>query len=200
MEDIYSKTYVDLLTTDQGGIDAFIKKYDSLDHVTRFEIVELLRIAAVDEWLASYNYYASEAHSKTDGKADFDPEFHAHAGEELKHFEDLNMRLREMNQEPLVFPMQSFISMNSSGAAWKQEMNSGDSVEILKRRLDEEKGAVKFYSLVLRVIKRLEDETGEYDSTTETLVKKIKADEEQHERELRELLVQHDGKYSEVVA
>ena len=79
-------------------------------------------------------------------------------------------------------------------------MNSSNSVEMLKRRLEEERGAVKFYDLVIRMVKRLEQETGEYDSTTETLAKKLKSDEEKHERELRELLDQYDAKHAEVIA
>ncbi len=200
MDDIFSKAYVDMISPAKGGVDEFIKKYDAKEQITRADIVDLLAVAAIDEWLAVFNYYASEAHTKTNGKQDFDPEFTAHAKEELEHFEKINNRIRELSQVPLQIPMQSYFSANSSGLEWKQELNSNDSVEILRRRLEEERGAIKFYAMLIRALKKLEEETGEYDSTTETLVKSIKADEEEHEKDLRELLAQYDEEHTEVVA
>lgn len=200
MDDIFSKAYVDMISPAKGGVDEFIKKYDAKEQITRADIVDLLATAAIDEWLAVFNYYASEAHTKTNGKQDFDPEFIAHAKEELEHFEKINNRIRELSQVPLQIPMQSYFSANSSGLEWKQELNSSDSVEILRRRLEEERGAIKFYAMLIRALKKLEEETGEYDSTTETLVKSIKADEEEHEKDLRELLAQYDEEHTEVVA
>lgn len=200
MDDIFSKAYVDMISPARGGVDEFIKKYDAKEQITRADIVDLLAVAAIDEWLAVFNYYASEAHTKTNGKQDFDPEFIAHAKEELEHFEKINNRIRELSQVPLQIPMQSYFSANSSGLEWKQELNSSDSVEILRRRLEEERGAIKFYAMLIRALKKLEEETGEYDSTTETLVKNIKADEEEHEKDLRELLAQYDEEHTEVIA
>ena len=72
---------------------------------------------------------------------------------------------------------------------WKQE-TSTTSVDILRNRLNEELGAIEFYDLVLQIIDRVKKETGHDDSTTKQLIRKIKADEEEHAKDLKQLIDQ----------
>ena len=58
-------------------------------------IKNLLAIAVADEQLAELNYLYSYSLQKTEGKADFDPEFEQHEEEERQHKYDLINRLRE---------------------------------------------------------------------------------------------------------
>ena len=167
-------------------------KYLDKEILTQQDINELLQIAIIDEQLAQFNYLISYSISKTAGKADFDPEFRAHEEEERNHKHDLIERLRTLNAPRLYDAIQNFPLINSTGRMWKQE-TSTTSIDILRNRLNEEYGAIEFYSFILQVIDLVKSQSGVDDSTTKQLIKKIKADEQEHARDLKELLDQFDN-------
>lgn len=171
------------------GLDALIEEYSNKEEITKDDIVKLLNIAVCDELLASFNYMISYNLSKTEGKQDFDPEFEKHEDEEKDHADKLIKRLREMNAEVLTIGWADYLSQNSSGADWKQE-SSTESLTILQNRYNEELGAIKFYAMVLDCIRKMK-EAGDWDTSTERLIKSIKQDEEEHELDLRDLLEQY---------
>ena len=76
------------------------------------------------------------------------------------------------------------IYFNSRGVEWKQEF-SNQSSDIIIRRLEEEKQAVEFYTLATEFVRATTD------TTTYTLFKKIKEDEEKHVMDLRDLARDH---------
>lgn len=166
-----------------------IEEYKSKETITKDDIAKLLNIAICDELLASFNYKISYNISKTEGKADFDDEFKAHEGEEAEHANKLINRLRELRTEVLMIPWCDYITENSCGSDWKQEVSS-DSITILSNRYNEELGAIDFYAMILDCIKKMK-EAGDYDSSTEKLIKEIKHDEEEHALDLGDLLVQY---------
>jgi bacterioferritin (cytochrome b1) len=147
-------------------------------------IRELLSIAIVDEQLAELNYLQSYNLEKTEGKTDFDPEFEQHESDEREHKYELIERLRELDAEVIFLPVDQWIHMNSRGVEWKQEFDVQSS-DVILRRLEEEKQAVEFYTLATEFVK------GTADSTTYTLFKKIKEDEEEHVKDLRDLARDH---------
>ena len=184
---------------EQGDEACFNCLCDVIKHYSDGEptidkLKELLNIAVTDELLATYNYMAAKALAKTEGRSDFIDEFEAHEKEEYDHAHQLIDRIREMQGTPLQTPWAKMPCMNSNGTKWAQEF-SNDSSEILLNRYYEELGAIKFYGFILEYLHELK-KAGEYDSTTHTIIKKIKADEEEHALDLRDLLdeygIEHD--------
>ena len=149
----------------------------------RRDIIEMLTISYVDEWLAEMNYFASYNLSKTEGKVDYDPEFQQHEKEEYDHRHDFANRLRELGAQVPTIPIDQFVYVNSRGTNWKQEF-SDISNEQLKNRFVEENEAIEWYTLCVEYTRHTDD------NTTYTLFKKIKADEEQHRLDLGDLGVQ----------
>ena len=147
-------------------------------------IKNLLAIAIADEQLAELNYLYSYSLQKTEGKADFDPEFEQHEEEERQHKYDLINRLRELDAKVIFVPIEQMIYFNSIGVEWKQEF-SDISRDVILRRLEEEEHAVNFYGLATEFVR------GTSDTTTYTLFKKIKEDEEKHVKDLRDLARDH---------
>lgn len=197
MIDIFDEAYFKMLQpqnpTKEAQKDHFTvlkQGYLSKPQLTQQDINELLEVAIIDEFLAEYNYMISYSNSRTNGKADFDPEFQAHEDQERDHKHDLIERLRTLDAPRLYVTLEKYKEANSCGLSWKQQI-SDNSMEILKNRLEEQKHAVAFYDFMLAVIDRVKQDTGVDDSTTKQLIKKIKADEEQHVRDLNELVVQN---------
>jgi len=166
--------------------------YAAKKDINQQDIVDLLNVAIVDELLAAFNYFSSFALSKTEGKADFDPEFHAHYQEELGHAEMLVQRINELGSPVMTISIKNYCELNSVGDRWQQQKEQ-PSLEMLKNRRDEEIDAVSFYKFILQMLDRMKNETKNWDSTTEQLVKKILADEEEHLYDLTQLLVQYEG-------
>ena len=170
-----------------NDFQSFKKKYEQREMVSQNDINELLQIAIIDEQLAELNYLISYSNSKTEGKTDYDPEFQQHEKEECEHKHKLIERLRTLSAPRLYHAIQEFPLANSNGNKWVQETSS-DSFDILNHRYQEELGAIDFYNLVLRIIERVKNQTGIFDSTTCDLIKQIKADEEEHAKDLKELI------------
>lgn len=185
----FQKAYAEVLQADKTSRLDFLKQEFSNKVPSKETIGELLNIAIVDEFLAEYNYFASYNLSKTDGKNDFDPEFKQHQEEERDHRYKLVERLRELDLPVPTIPFEKYIEVNSNGTNWKQELdfNSGN---ILLRRLQQEEDAVKFYSFILGFIGL--DKTETRDTTTYSLIRKIKGDEEEHIKDLRDLAIERN--------
>lgn len=190
--DNFNKAYLDSLNSNdaENRLEGLISEYENKEDVTKTDLIELLKIAIVDEMLAEYNYFASYNLSKTSGKSDFDPEFEQHEDEERDHRKMLVNRLRELDVEVPTILLSDFFNYNSNGVSWKQELSS-DSSKILLNRYNEELNAIKYYDLILKVIHNLKKQ-GEFDSTTQQIIKKIKADEETHAKDLKDLLIEHN--------
>jgi bacterioferritin len=188
----FNEAYLNTLndqTPKKDRLEILIDAYKNKQNLSKEDIIELLHIAIIDEWLAEFNYFASYNLSKTDGKSDYDPEFEQHENEEREHRKMLVNRLRELNTPVPIKLLSDFQKLNSNGDKWTQELNF-NSNKILLNRYNEELNAIKYYDLILYVIHKLK-ETGDFDSTTQQIIKKIKADEETHAKDLRDLLVEH---------
>lgn len=188
-----NKAYLSVLDNEKNENDRLeylISMYSNKEDLSKQDLIELLNIGIIDEWLAEFNYFASYNLSKTEGKSDFDPEFQQHEDEEREHREMLVKRMRELNAPVPVILLSEYFNVNSNGKKWTQELNT-DSGKILLNRYNEELNAVKFYDLILKVIHNLKA-SGEDDSTTQQIIKKIKADEETHAKDLKDLLIEYN--------
>ena len=71
----YNNAYMQILNqekTEANNLEKLIQSYSSINVPTKEDVVKLLNIALVDEFLAEFNYYASYNLSKSEGKSDFD--------------------------------------------------------------------------------------------------------------------------------
>lgn len=187
----FNEAYLNTLndqTPKKDRLEILIDAYKNKQNLSKEDIIELLHIAIIDEWLAEFNYFASYNLSKTSGKSDFDPEFEQHEEEERDHRKKITNRLRELGCKVPKNLIQDFFNINSVGLRWKQAMTNSSN-DLLLDRYNEELNAIKFYGLIFSVLKRLPLE--ERDTTTEMLIKQIKADEETHAKDLKDLLVEH---------
>ena len=168
---------------------AYLKDfYNNKETIEKNDIIELFNIAFMDEFLAEFNYFASWNLSQTEGKNDFDPEFKQHETEEHDHRYEITERLRELGAPIPSKLIQEFFTNNSNGENWKQELMTS-SKDILLNRYNEELGAIEFYGLFFKTLRRLPED--ERDTTSEMVVKKLKADEEEHAKDLKDLLIEN---------
>ena len=83
-----NKAYLSVLDNgknEDNRLEYLISMYSNKEDLSHQDLIDLLNISLIDEWLAEFNYFASYNLSKTDGKADFDPEFQQHEDEEREH-------------------------------------------------------------------------------------------------------------------
>lgn len=144
----------------------------------------LLIMAICSEITAMYSYWYSYMSSVTNGKADFDPEFKQHMEEEWEHAEQFAERLRELG---CYNPIPLFSEFTECGPFNFIQEGGNNSIDMLKNRLTEEQQAVEFYNVCVNFFRETED------STTLQLFKKVKATEEEHIKDLRDLLMQYEN-------
>lgn len=185
----FEKTYIELLQDEKISRIDFIKNEFSKKQPTKQTIAQLLNIAIIDQTLAEYNYFASYNLSKTEGKADFDPEFKQHEQEEREHRYKLVERLRELDMPVPTISLNQYQTLNSDGEEWKQEIDYNSNA-ILLRRLKEEEKAVAFYSFILSFIGL--DKTETRDTSTYKVIREIKADEQEHVKDLKDLAIENN--------
>ena len=185
MNDKITDAYLDIVDP-PSRFDELKKRFEIVakdsDSVKR-DIIDMLIISYVDEWLAELNYFASYNLSKTEGKVDFDPEFQQHEKEEYDHRHDILMRLRELGVPAPLIPLDQFIYINSRGTDWKQEQSDISNQQLLNR-YKEENEAIEWYTLCVNYTRKTQD------TTTYILFKKLKSDEERHRLDLGDLGVQ----------
>lgn len=182
-EDIFKSVYGQMFQVKGSRFDQLKRRFDPslemTDEQKKQKIIQLLKIAIVDEQLAEYNYFASYNKSKTQGKTDFDPEFEQHQKQEYDHRHKLVLRLRQLDVESILdIPFEEY-SVESSHQ-WNQQFGI-NSLEILKNRLTEEEQAVEYYTMAVEFLRKSSD------STTLRLFRQILGDEERHVLDLRDL-------------
>lgn len=178
-KNIYEEAYLNNIIHQQSRFEE-LKKQFTPEQYSIQKVIELLNIAIIDEQLAELNYLASYNLCKTQGKADVDPEFKAHEDEQRAHKHDLIARLRELDSKVPTIAISEWYHLNSQGNNWKQETLE-DTFEILKNRIKQEQDAIEFYTLCVAFTR------GQDDTTTYTLFKKIKEDEQKHLLDLSDL-------------
>lgn len=144
-------------------------------------LISQLNAALSEEWLAYYQYWIGALVVEGAMRANVQGEFEEHAEEERKHAQMLAKRIIELEGVPVLDPKQW-----SELARCKYDSPQDfDSVSLLRDNIASERCAVLRYQ-------EIADFTDGKDFTTCDVVKKILAEEEEHEQDLQDYLTDID--------
>lgn len=144
-------------------------------------LISQLNAALSEEWLAYYQYWIGALVVEGAMRANVQGEFEEHAEEERKHAQMLAKRIIELEGVPVLDPKQW-----SELARCKYDSPQDfDSVSLLRANIASERCAVLRYQ-------EIADFTDGKDFTTCDVVKKILAEEEEHEQDLQDYLTDID--------
>jgi len=145
------------------------------------ELINLLRKAYSDEWLAYYQYWLGAKLVKGPMKDAVGAELLVHAGEELMHADLLAMRIIQLGGTPVTKPEE-----------WYQLANCGYEAPddpfvqtLLQQNIKGEQCAIGVY-------KQLMDLTREKDPVTYNVLLTILQQEVEHEEDLQALLEDYE--------
>lgn len=145
------------------------------------ELLELLRKAFCDEWLAYYQYWLGAKLVKGPMKDAVGSELLIHATEELAHADMVAMRIIQLGGTPVTKP-----------AEWYNYTNCGyDAPDdpFVKTLLEQN---IKGEQCAIGVYKRLLDITRDKDPVTYNMVLTILSQEIEHEEDLQSLLEDYE--------
>ena len=140
------------------------------------KIVNELKKALADEWLAYYQYWVGAKIVSGAMREIISAELEEHAKDELKHAEMITSRLLQLGEEPILEP-KDWYSLTNCG----YEVPSPDEKKILKQNIKGEQCAIDVY-------KKLLDITKDKDVITYNMLLEILKDEVEHEDDLEILL------------
>lgn len=144
-------------------------------------LISQLNAALSEEWLAYYQYWIGALVVEGAMRANVQGEFEEHAEEERKHAQMLAKRIIELEGIPVLDPKQW-----SELARCKYDSPQNfDSVSLLRDNVASERCAILRYQ-------EIADFTDGKDFTTCDIVKKILAEEEEHEQDLQDYLTDID--------
>jgi len=145
------------------------------------ELLDLLRRAFSDEWLAYYQYWLGAKLVKGPMKDAVGAELLVHATEELLHADMVAMRIIQLGGTPVTSPQEWFTLTNCG-----YEAPDDPYVKtILEQNIKGEQCAIGVY-------KRLLDITREKDPVTYNMVLTILQQEVEHEEDLQALLEDYE--------
>ena len=140
-------------------------------------LISQLNAALSEEWLAYYQYWVDALVVEGAMRADVQGEFEEHAEEERKHAQMLAKRIIELEGVPVLDPQKWF----ELARCKYDSPQDFDSVSLLKDNVASERCAILRYQ-------EIADFTDGKDFTTCDVVKKILAEEEEHEQDLQDYL------------
>ncbi|GAB4304501.1 MAG: ferritin-like domain-containing protein [Desulfuromonadia bacterium] len=141
------------------------------------QLLELLRRAFCDEWLAYYQYWLGAKLVKGPMKDAVGAELLQHATEELMHADMVAMRIIQLGGTPVTEPKEWYTFTNCGYDA----PNDPFVKTILEQNIKGEQCAITVY-------KKLLDLTKEKDPVTYNMVLTILSQEIEHEEDLQALL------------
>lgn len=144
-------------------------------------LISQLNAALSEEWLAYYQYWVGALVVEGAMRANVQGEFEEHAEEERQHAQMIAKRIIELEGVPVLDPREW-----SELARCKYDSPQDfDSVSLLKDNVASERCAILRYQ-------EIADFTDGKDFTTCDVVKKILAEEEEHEQDLQDYLTDID--------
>lgn len=156
----------------KGSLDILKSKIDVQ------KVLEELNAALAEEWLAYYQYWIGAQVVIGLQRAEVEAEFMEHAGEEFHHAQMLAERIKELDGVPVLDPAEW-----SKLARCKYDAPTDfDVVSLLKSNIAAERCAIHRYQEIATM-------TCDKDFVTCDLAKKILADEEEHEQDLVDYLI-----------
>jgi bacterioferritin len=142
------------------------------------ELDQLLREAYAAEWETAYNYQVlAEVLEFTEGSVAAE-EFDADVSEEISHARQLAKRLRVRGENPDFFADQA----NFGSQEQYSGLDGQEVTECIIAAIEAEQTAIETYTEIVEVA----GEVGDY--PTEDLAIELLADEQEHLRELQDLL------------
>jgi len=141
------------------------------------KLIEVLKKAFADEWLAYYQYWVGAKVVKGPMKEAVIAELTQHAGDELRHAEMLTERIIQLGGTPIIKP-EDWYKMTNCG----YDAPEDPSVRvILEQNIKGEQCAIDAYN-------RLLEATRDKDPVTYNIALQILQDEVEHEEDLQALL------------
>ncbi|MEG1616960.1 MAG: ferritin-like domain-containing protein [Bacteroidales bacterium] len=151
----------------KGSLDVLKSKID-VD-----KLLEILNAALAEEWLAFYQYWVGAQVVVGFQRAEVEAEFIQHANEEFGHATMLAKRIKELDGIPVLSPQEWFDKVTCK----YDRPDNFEVMALLKSNIAAERCAIWRYQ-------QIADMTKEVDFVTCDLAKKILADEEEHEQDL----------------
>ncbi|RHJ91764.1 ferritin-like domain-containing protein [Parabacteroides bouchesdurhonensis] len=141
-------------------------------------LLSQLNAALSEEWLAYYQYWVGALVAEGAMRRDVQDEFEEHAEEERAHAQLLADRIIELEGIPVLDPKKWF-----ELARCKYDAPTAfDTVSLLKQNIDSERCAILRYQEIAQF-------TNGLDYTTCDIAKHILAEEEEHEQDLQDYLL-----------
>lgn len=144
-------------------------------------LISQLNAALAEEWLAYYQYWIGALVVEGAMRANVQSEFEEHAEEERQHAAMLAKRIIELEGVPVLDPK----DWSELARCKYDSPQNFDSVSLLRDNVASERCAVLRYQ-------EIADYTDGKDFTTCDIVKKILAEEEEHEQDLQDYLTDID--------
>ncbi|CCZ10794.1 ferritin-like domain-containing protein [uncultured Culturomica sp.] len=141
------------------------------------KLISQLNAALSEEWLAYYQYWVGALVVEGAMRPDVQREFEEHANEEHQHARMIAKRIIELEGVPVLDP-QKWSGLARCKYDTPQDFGS---VSLLKDNIASERCAILRYQ-------EIADFTNGKDFTTCDIVKKILAEEEEHEQDLQDYL------------
>ena len=149
--------------------------------------LQYLYTALADELLASYQYWVAKNCSRGAGKFDVDPEFSAHADEEMDHANEIMERIKQLGGSPIPRP-EDWIKLSNP---WTP-IDTRDIHAQLEITIQAEQAAIDFYTKAISAVK-------DTDPVTHKLFRKLLKDECEHIYDLKELFCEvEDCDFSDI--
>lgn len=140
------------------------------------EVLELLKRAFADEWLAYYQYWLGAKVAKGPMKEAVIAELVQHAADELRHADMVTTRIIQLGGTPVTKP-EDWYKMTNCGYAAPEDPYV---LELLKQNIKGEQCAIGVY-------KKMLEKTKDADPVTYNLAVQILQDEVEHEEDLQAL-------------
>lgn len=140
-------------------------------------LLDQLNAALSEEWLSFYQYWVASLVVEGAMRADVQREFEEHAMEEFNHAKLLADRIIQLEGEPVLDPSQWFVLARCK---YKAPIKN-DVINLLRDNIAAERCAVIRYEEIASF-------TNNIDFTTCDIVKRIMAEEEEHEQDLQDCL------------
>lgn len=173
MENMESKSLQSYIEALQNLVSSEDKSSD--------KVLQMLKVALADEWLAAYQYWVCKNLVRGEGRSDVMPEFEQHYKDELQHADEIMLRIKELGGEPIFNPTEWIKIANP----WTQ-VNMTSACQQLDITIKAQEDAIKYYNEIIEYCK------GE-DEVTMRLCRSILSDETQHLYDLQMLKEQICG-------
>ena len=143
--------------------------------VDQTKLLDLLLKAQAEEWMAYYQYWYAAKMVKGFQRANIEAEFEKHAKEEKEHADWVADRIIELGGIPVQYPNQ-----------WQEISPEGYAIALSDNSLDWLTTICKAEQLAIKRYQEIVEFTEGKDFVTNSLAKKILAEEVAHEQDMQD--------------